>query len=100
VVVHNLNVKSVAALPSETDSPLIVHAYAVLALPPPLERLQTITRWHPEITQAHRLMKVQELSPGRPLNLPKSLYIPVAEKILCLPTPERADHSNNLLRMT
>jgi hypothetical protein len=51
VVVHNLDIVSIAISPDEAQPPLIVNADAVLSLPIVIQRLQTIAWRFSEIVE-------------------------------------------------
>ena len=62
MVVGNLDVIGVAFLPAETNSPLIVDAYAVLMFPVPCQLLQAIPRWDPQIVEGFGGIKHHKFS--------------------------------------
>src|SRR5947208_712296 len=49
MIVYNFNFVSVFAHPSETNSPLLVDADAMLPLPIPLERFQPVSGRNPQV---------------------------------------------------
>jgi len=59
VVVHDLNVVRLVVDPAEHNSPLLVHADAVEALPVALERLEVVSRRRTQIKQ--RLSSIQQI---------------------------------------
>jgi hypothetical protein len=74
VIIDELNVVGVAILPTKADTPLLVHANAVLAGSIPPELLQSVTRWHAKIAELlgrvhrhefaqHRALKIRRISP-------------------------------------
>jgi len=56
MVVGNLDIVRVSIQPPKAESPLVIDAYAVLALPITLQCLQSIPRWVPKIIQGTRLI--------------------------------------------
>lgn len=57
VVINDLYVMRIAAVPSKTNPPLVVDANAVLSFPFSVERLQTIAGRYPEIRKLYRGIK-------------------------------------------
>ena len=51
MVVHDLDIVCVPGSPPKTDTPLVVHANAVLAGTIATEFLQTIPRWNSKVFQ-------------------------------------------------
>ena len=62
MVVDDLDVVGIASGPSETDTPLVVDANAVLAVTIAFKLLEAISRWESEILQTHRGVHVAKLS--------------------------------------
>ena len=69
VVVNQLHAPRVAFEPDETDSPLIVHADAVLASAFAPQRIQPVAWGRPQVVEAFRPVDHQQLRANTPLNL-------------------------------
>jgi len=67
MVVGNFNFTGISVLPDKTDAPLIVDSYAVLTFSVSFQGLKPVAWWNPEILKAPGLIKVQEFSPGDPI---------------------------------
>ena len=65
MVIHDCNSVRVAVLPYEANSPLLIDADAVLALPIAFQFFQVVARRHLQIGQRSRPVQVFELPPGR-----------------------------------
>jgi hypothetical protein len=66
VVIAKLNVVGLSIQKPETNAPLIVYGNGVLSLAIPMQRMQTITRWHSQIRQSHRGIELVKLANGAP----------------------------------
>jgi hypothetical protein len=62
VVVHDLDLFSVARVPSEADTPLIVHADAVLTLSIASGLLESVTRGDPQVIKGFRRVEEKQFS--------------------------------------
>lgn len=51
MVIRDLYFESMAILPTKADAPLFVDPDAVLTLPIPLERLETVARWYTKVAE-------------------------------------------------
>jgi hypothetical protein len=69
MIIHDFHVPGVAIVPAKADSPLVVHANAVLAQPVVLERLKTISRRRPEFVQRPGGIEDEQLASCNPLDL-------------------------------
>jgi hypothetical protein len=97
VVIHNLDINWACLCPAETDPPLIVYPNAVLPNPIALQRLKSISRWHPKFIERYHRIEDRQLpqrrpddgwvQPRYPFTLPQLFSGAVAE---------RADHPRNL----
>lgn len=67
MVIDNFYIMHIAFLPEEANAPLVVYPNAVPAPSIPLQGFQAICRRHPQVIQAFRLIKGDELSQGRAL---------------------------------
>jgi hypothetical protein len=65
VIVDNSNVRSIAAFESKNDTPLIIDSNRVETLPPPFERLEPVSRWHPQVAQLRGVMQIQDFAARR-----------------------------------
>jgi hypothetical protein len=72
MVIHDLNVMSVAITPGEADAPLVINANAICPRAAAFQKLELVSRRHTKIPQAKRPMQVKELSPRRPFDGLKS----------------------------
>jgi len=57
MVVNNLNIACLTVRESETDSPLVVDADAVLPCPAALQRLKPVCRWHAQVSKSAEGLK-------------------------------------------
>ena len=57
MVVYEPHFEGGIPLPTENQSPLIIHADAMPTLQPAPERLQSIGRWHPQIVQSNGVVQ-------------------------------------------
>jgi hypothetical protein len=62
VVIPYLNVIGVTVPPPETDTPLVVDAYAVFTNAMTLELLEPVSRRQSQVSQSLRRIKYQEFS--------------------------------------
>jgi hypothetical protein len=60
MVVDDFNVECIPRAPAKTDSPLLVHADAVLPLPVTLELFQSVSRRDPQILKDGRCVQHPE----------------------------------------
>jgi hypothetical protein len=93
VVVHDLNVVRIAAVPPEADPPLIVDPDAVLTCAITAQPFQAVPRRHAKIVQPRRSIKHPELPQGHLLH-PRSepANRPTVEELLGFPVSEALDH--------
>src|SRR5438445_7837887 len=70
VIVHDLNIARTGRTfrPFETDPPLIVDTNAVLTLPVPDQRLETVARQRAKVLQRHGRLEAVELQLRRPFD--------------------------------
>lgn len=69
MVVNDFNVERVPLAPAKTESPLLVHAHAVLSLAIAFERLELISGRHAQVTDIRRCIQVLKLLSRTLLNL-------------------------------
>ena len=98
MVIHNLNIFRFVAGPFETNSPLVVDAYAVLSLAVAFQRLEAIAGRNQQILQAAGLAQLQQLAPRRPLDRAEAGHRLIAEQRLRLRRTEGLDHPERVLR--
>jgi hypothetical protein len=79
VVVDNLNVPSVATLPAETDTPLVIDANAALTFPNTLKGFQPVPWRRPQFLQRLSSIDHQQLATSNSLNLRKAPGVSVAK---------------------
>jgi len=93
VVVNDLNLRSIAVPPNETDSPLIVDSNAVLSRSVALQLLKPVRWRNPKRIQATRRRENFELSRSQALNIPSQpSRKPTPKYSLGFSTPEGFDH--------
>jgi hypothetical protein len=51
MIIYNLNVESIRAVPAKTYSPLVVNADAILAISRSPQHFQTVSRWRSQVLQ-------------------------------------------------
>jgi hypothetical protein len=68
MIIHNLDLMC-AGFPSKANPPLIVNAEAILTGAPTFQRFQSVSRRHRHILQSNGRVQLQQLSPGRSLNI-------------------------------
>jgi hypothetical protein len=93
VIVHDLDILSVALGPSEADTPLIVDSNAHLSCPVSFEGFEPIAGWIAQVLNRRRGIELTELA-KRPLldvawKLTAGLPLPDSFGLLAL---ERSDH--------
>jgi len=79
MVVNDFDLVHVAAIPTKTDTPLVINTNAVLPLAPSLQGFQTISRGHSEIREAPRLVEIEELPSCSSLDCTETSYGQVVE---------------------
>ncbi len=62
MIIYNLNVKSMAMLPYETNPPLIIDSYTILSLSFALQSLKAVCRWYAQILKRNGSMKHPKFS--------------------------------------
>ena len=93
MVINNLHLVR-AAIPNETDAPLIVDPNAVLALPLASQSLQAIAGRFLQRVQAWRSVQLTKLASGGPLNVGReSGRDLIIEDALRFSAPEGSDHT-------
>jgi hypothetical protein len=74
VIVHDLHIGSSLSCPDKAQSPLIIDAYAVLALPVALERFETVPGWNLQVFENCGPVELRKLPEGRTLNADPASY--------------------------
>jgi hypothetical protein len=82
MVVHNLDITSIALSPHKTNPPLIVNSNAVLPPSISTQGFQTVSWWNAQIIQRFRSMEQQQLSSSYPLKCAKARHIIIVEQRL------------------
>ncbi len=62
MIVDYGHIEGLAGLPSENDTPLVVYANGVVAVPTTLELLEPISRRHPKVAEICSVVQVEHLS--------------------------------------
>jgi hypothetical protein len=62
MIVEYGHIEGLAGLPSENDTPLVVYANGVEAVPTTLELLEPISGRHPKVAEICRVVQVEQLS--------------------------------------
>jgi hypothetical protein len=92
VIVHDFNVVSIPVPPNETQTPLIVYPNAVLALPVPTQRFQSIAGRRRQVPQFRGAVQLPKFAPRYAFNYLKAPdWLPMV-KALAFVAPERPDH--------
>lgn len=93
MIISYFDVVDIAFVPLETDSPLIVDAYAVLSLPVSAERLQAVGRGDPQFSQVNDRVQHPQLPHCNPLNIMRELLRKLSfEYLFSFFTSKRLDH--------
>ena len=69
MIICYFNAIRIAIAPFETNSPLVVNAYAVLTFPMAFQGLQLISGWNSQINEFHCSIKNYQLPVGNTLNI-------------------------------
>ena len=100
MIVGDLKIKSIAFLPSKTDSILIVDSDAVLSHPISLQRLQTIRWWRREVAKLFRAVDLNQPPKRDSRDGLKSSHAPLTENRFGIAIAKGADQTNIILRIT
>ena len=94
MVIHNLDVLSIACFPVKANAPLIVNANTVLSRTIPRQLLQPVGGRRSQILQSHRAIEHAEFAERHLLNVGwKSLRPFAVEDFLGFFGLERSDHA-------
>jgi hypothetical protein len=88
MVVNDFDIVRLSILPSETDSPLVIDADAVLAGAVADQRFETIPQRDSQILKFLRRMQVHQLAPGCPFDGAEPPHRPVVKQIARIPAAE------------
>ena len=83
MVIHNFYVERIFALPAEANSPLVIHANAVLAFAVVFQGFQMVAVRHAQIVQTPRLMQQQQFPPGNEMTLAGGCGCTAARRANC-----------------
>ena len=100
MIVDDFDVKRVPLRPSEADPPSFVDTNAVLALPVPFQRFESVAGRGGQILQNPSPVKIQQLSPRRPLKRLEPNHGQVIEEALGSFVFEGLDHGASIIRIT
>jgi hypothetical protein len=92
MVVHDLDVKSVALMPPETDPPLIVDPNAKGSGTIALQRFKTVAGRPLQILQRACAVQIHQFAARDALDGPESVHSLIGKKPRRVSTPERPDH--------
>jgi hypothetical protein len=93
MVVHDLDIVSVALLPDEADPPLIIDTDTVLTSPLPLKSLQPVTRRQSQILQRPRCIQLAKPLLRSPQDIGREAFqAQPAERSSGTAIPKRFDH--------
>jgi hypothetical protein len=68
MVIHNLHLVRMAALPLEANAPLVVDSNAVLSFPLGSKWFQPVPGWHSHLPEFGCRMQRKQFTPCAPLN--------------------------------
>ena len=98
MIVHNLDIVSIAIAPDKADSPLVIDADAVLALAITRELFKAIPgRRNAQILQRLRVVQHRELASGDSFDALETRKPQAVEKRFRVPASERPYHRGMVL---
>jgi hypothetical protein len=100
VIVHNLDIVSIAIAPDKTDSPMVIDADAMLALAMTRELFKAIAGRNAQILQRLRVVQHRELASGDSFDALETRKPQAVEKRFRVPASERPYHRGMVLRST
>jgi len=80
VIINDLDFICVTIKPFETDTPLVIDAYAVLTVTVSAQGLQPVTRWYKQILQRSCPVQIIQFAPRWPLKSLETPYRPIVKK--------------------
>jgi hypothetical protein len=92
MVVDDFNLKDMAIIPAETNSPLVIHSNAVLPFPVTLESFEPICRRNSEIIQTFGSIQHRELAKGDRDDRIEPTRLSPLPKVASLFAPEAINH--------
>jgi len=92
VIIDDLDVFGTRRGPAETESPLIVHANAVLSFAVALQSLKPITWRGTQELERRRRFQLGELAGGHFEDRPEARRLPGLEELACIVALEAPDH--------
>jgi hypothetical protein len=95
MIVHDFNIKHIAALKPEADTPLFIDADAVTALPVALQGFQPIARRHTQKIKCGGGMKLLQFTHGNGGDVHKPQNATTREKRLCIVAFEGSYHGRD-----
>jgi hypothetical protein len=96
VVVHDLDVVRITFTPQKADTPLIVDADTVLAIPVTVQRFEPIARRRRQVPQLRRAVQLPQLSSGYLLDGLKSPAAAAMKQPLGFLAAKRLNHKFSL----
>ena len=93
VIIDELNIVCVSALPGKADPPLDVYANTVASSPATLQRFQPVTRRRAKIAEFPGVMQEQKLTSGDTLDRAKPLHGLILEQLRGVRAAKRAYQS-------
>ena len=82
MIVHDLDVGGSLSCPDKAQSPLIIDAYAVLALPVVFERFETVPWWYLQVFENCGPVELRKLSKGWTFDVDPASYSATFEERL------------------
>ena len=93
MIIGNFNLVNAIVTPTETDTPLLVDANAVLTLPITTQRFKPVGGWNTEIIHGGGMMQHDKFSFRKALDILRQFFRKTAMKdCFCLLSLERFDH--------
>jgi len=100
MIIHDLDVVSVALSPHETDPPLIVDSNAMLTLTVAVKLLQAVAGRDAQVLQRLCVVQHGHLATRGALDILKTRAAPAVEERFRVFAAERLYHLSTLLRLT
>jgi len=100
MIVDNLNVERASIFPAKADPPSLVDTDAVLTLPSSFQSFEAVAGRCRQVLQNPGPVKIQQLSPRRPLKCLESCHGEIVKEVLGFFVFEGLDHKCSLLLVT
>lgn len=100
MIIDNLNVERASLFPAKADPPSLVDTDAVLTLPASFQSFEAVAGRRRQVPQNPCPVKIQQLSPRRPLKCLESCHGQIVKEVLGFFVSEGLDHNRSLLRQT